>query len=132
MTNTYPVGLACTRIVLYKYHSGFAGYGLLITPTHPRETLTFLVYHQPYPRPIFSLRPSSSLTTPGVRYVYAAEMVPYDPELADPDARHYRRLKRLVLQEASLISGLTLRDTRQSWDIYPPGAAPATPRAPAS
>ena len=38
--------------------------------------------------------------------------VPYDPELADPDARHYQGLKRPVLQEASLISGLTLRDTR--------------------
>ena len=58
--------------------------------------------------------------------------VPYDPELADPDARHYQGLKRLVLQEASLISGLTLRDTRNSWDIYPPGTALATPNAPTS
>ena len=59
-----------------------AGYGLLITPTHPRDTLTFFVYHQPYRRPLFSHRPRSSLSTPGVRYVYAAEMVPYDPQLA--------------------------------------------------
>ena len=121
-----------TVLVLHKYQTGVAAYGLLITPTHPRETLTFLVYHQPSRRPVFSLRPSSLLTAPTIRYVYAAEMVPYDPEVANPAARHYRRLKRLTLQEASRLSGLPLKEPRHPWHIYPPGTDLATPRAPAS
>ena len=126
----YPVGIACTRITLHKYDSGYEGRGLFITPAHPTDILTFLVYHQPYPRPVHSPRPSRSPTTPGVRYIYAAEKIPYDPEVADHTARHYRHLKRLILQVTSLFSGLTLKDTRNSWNIHPPGTALATPLDP--
>ena len=124
---SYPVGIACTRIKLHKYDSGYESPGLLITPAHPTDILTFLVYHQPYRRPVHASRPSRSPITPGVRYIYAAEMIPYDPEVADPKAPHYRHLKRLILQATSLFSGLTLKDTRNSWDIHPPGTALATP-----
>ena len=123
----YPVGIACTRITLHKYDSGYERPGFLITSAHPTDILTFLVYHQPYHRPVHSSRPSRSPTTPGVRYIYAAEMIPYDPKVADPKARHYRHLKRLILQATSLFSGLTLKDTRTSWNIHPPGTALATP-----
>ena len=114
MINTYPFGLACTPVELHRYQTGVQVHELLIIPPGPRETLTFLVYHQPFRQPQFSHKPSRARGTPDVRYIYAAEMVPYDPELADPASRHCRHLKRLVLQEASLISALTLRETRHS------------------
>ena len=59
-------------------------------------------------------------------------MIPYSPSIAAPSAKHTRRLKNLLLQEASRLSGFTLRETFHPWPIYPPGTILTTPLAPAS
>ena len=91
---SYPSGLACIRVEFHRYQTGVRIHELLITPLWSRETLTLLVHHQPFRQPQLSLRPSRARSTPGVRYIYAAEMVPYDPELADADTSNASSCRR--------------------------------------
>ena len=132
MTDTYPVGLACTPIRIHEYPTGVRIRPFTITTPEPSETYTFLVYHQPFRQPQLSFRDVRHRGSSNARYIYAAEMAPYDPAVAAPTAKHNRRLKNLLTQEASRLSGFTLKDTPPPWPIFPPGTILATPLAPAS
>ena len=129
---SYPVGLACTLVDLHEYPTAIRIRPFTITPPEPSETYTFFVYHQPFRQPQLSFRDVRNRGSSDARYIYAAEMAPYNQDIAAPTAKHNRRLKNLLLQEASRLSGFTLRDTRHPWPISPPGTILATPLAPVS
>ena len=130
MTNTYPVGLACTPVELLEYPTGVRIRPFTITPPEPSETYTFFVYHQPFREPQLSFRDVRYRGSSDAKHIYAAEMAPYNPDIAVPTAKHNRRLRNL-LQEASRLSGFTLRENRHPWPIFPPGTILATPLPPA-
>ena len=132
MADTYPVGLACTPVEIHEYPTGVRIPPFTITPPEPSETYTFFVYHQPFRQPQLSFRDVRHRGSSDARYIYAAEMAPYEPAIAVSTAKHNRRLKNLLLQEASRLSGFTLRETPNPWPISPPGTILATPLAPAS
>ena len=96
-----------------------------------QQTYTFFIYHQPFRDPQLSFRDVRHRGSSNARYIYAAEMTPYDPGIAAPTAKHNRRLKNVLLQEASRLSGFTLRETHHPWPISPPGTILATPLVPA-
>ena len=129
---SYPVGLACTLVDLHEYPTAIRIRPFTITPPEPSETYTFFVYHQPFRQPQLSFRDVRHRGSSNARYIYAAEMIPYSPGIAAPSAKHNRRLKNLILQEASRLSSFTLRETSHPWPICPPGTILATPLTPAS
>ena len=128
---SYPVGLACTPIRIHEYPTGVRVRPFTITPPEPSDTYTFHVYHQPFRQPQLSFREVRQRGSSDARYIYAAEMTPYNPGIATPSAKHNRRLKNLLIQEASRLSGFTLRETPHPWPISPPGTILAKTLAPA-
>ena len=128
---SYPLGLACTPIRARKHVTAVRILDFFLTPSDTAETITFLVYHQPFLKPHLSFRDVRHRGARDVRYIYAVEVVPYDPALATLPTRQDRQLRTLIQQEASRISGFTLKETRPSWPISQQGTILATPLAPA-
>ena len=95
------------------------------------QTYTFFIYHQPFRDPQLSFRDVRHRGSSNARYIYAAEMAPTTRPSRLPTAKHNRRLKNLLLQEASRLSGFTLRETPHPWPISPPGTILAKTLAPA-
>lgn len=118
---SYPFGLACAPMELHTYTTAVYILDFAITPdTH--ETIALFVYHQPFQNPRLSFQ--------DVRYIHAAEMVPYDPDIASPRSCNSHQLRTLIQQKTSRISGFTITATRPSWPIYPQGTILADPLAP--
>ena len=128
---SYPVGLACTTVEIHEYPAGVRIRPFTITPPGRSETYTFHIYHQPFRQPQLSFREVRERGSSDAKCIYAAEMTPYNPGIATPSAKHNRRLKNLLIQEASRLSGFTLRETPHPWPISPPGTILAKALAPA-
>ena len=155
MTDTYPFGLACTRIVLHKYEPESQATGsssLPLTPGTPSHssstTSRTAAPSSPSDPAVLSAHPVSGTFTPLRWSPTTRTRGPRRPALPTPgttdarhyrrpalptpgttDARHYRRLKRLVLQEASLISGLKPQSNPPFLGHLPTGRRPGhTPR----
>ena len=86
MTNTYPVGLACTSVEIHEYPTGVRIRPFTITPPELSETYTFFVYHQRFRQPQLSFRDVRHRGNSDARYIYAAEMASYNPDIAVPTA----------------------------------------------
>ena len=128
---SYPLGLACTSITLHPHISSIRVLGSTLTPSKPNKTITFLVYHQPFPNPNLSFRDVRRRADTTVRYIYAIEIASHDPVVTDLPSPEMRKLTTLIVRETCTISGYTIRDRRGSRPIYPPGTILATPLAPA-
>ena len=124
-TNRYPLGLECTEIQLDRHRVAVRSVGTYFTPSS-NELVTFYVYHQPYRSPNTSARRKASAN----RYVYAAEMLPYD-DLIELNPKEYRDLRRLILEEASHSLGAPLKVSNRQWPICRPGTIARRPLAPA-
>ncbi len=109
------------------------GRPLTFVPSSPDALYSVIIYHQPLRIPNTSFRePRRDPPDPHVRYVYAAEMDPFDPTLANPSRRENRQLRALLANEASRLTGLEMRNARSPWPITPPGTIMRTPLAPAT
>ena len=126
----YPTGLACTTVYLLRHNDAVRTPGGYITAGRT-SSIAFRVYHQPYRRPVMTFRAvKSRATDAGVRYIYAAEMLPFDEAVIMPGSRDSRALRNLLLQEASVTSGFNIQATNPNWPICPPGTILRAPLAP--
>lgn len=127
----YIYGLAATPLLIPAYQTTVKAGPLTFVPASPDALYSVIIYHQPLRIPNTSSRePRRQPSEPTVRYVYAAEMHPFDPTLANPSRRENRQLRALLANEASRLTGLEMRNARSPWPITPPGTIMRTPLAP--
>lgn len=126
----YPTGLACTSISLLKHNEAVRTHKGYITGEHTGE-IAFRLYHQPYRRPVITFRTVKHRNTDdNVRYVYAAEMLPFDETIIQQGSREARALRNLLLQESSKTTGIKIQAATGNWPICPPGTILKAPLSP--
>lgn len=126
---TYPLMLACTTITLHRHQHAVRLNMAYVTDSDPTP-VTIRIYHQPFRNPILSFRVTRAKPQPGVAYIYAAEMDPYEKDIFSGMTRQPKDLRLLIQRTGTQASGLDLRNGSGSWHICPPGTILASPLAP--
>ena len=126
---TYPLMLACTTITLHRHQHAVRLNTAYVTDSEPTP-VTIRIYHQPFRTPVLSFRATRAKPQPGVAYIYAAEMDPYEKDIFSGMTRQPKDLRLLIQRKGTQVSGLDLRNGSGSWHICPPGTILVSPLAP--
>ena len=129
-TTSYPMMLACSTITLHKHRHAVRLNNAYVTDAAPIP-VTMRVYHQPFRSPVLTFRPTRAKPQPGVSYIYAVEMDPYEEDIFTRMTRQPKDVRLLIQRVATEQTGLDMRTGSTPWHICPPGTMLSTPLAPA-